>query len=213
LIRFPYFRFFVNDWLQSEKIAFMTHAQVGAYIMLLAKCWTQETCTLPGDRRLLQALIHWQGTDEDFRPVLACFDPTKKPPGRLSNPRLMKEWTHAHQLADARQRSGQIAAQARWAAKPSKVRPLANGRDYVAESKEVLTFLNEKTHKQFREVDATLGFIQARLKSGVDVQTCRTLIMRKIHDWKEKPDMQMYLRPETLFNKTKFEGYLAEVTK
>lgn len=87
-----------------------------------------------------------------------------------------------------------------------------NGRNYQEEAKMILAFLNAKTGKKFREVPANLMLIQARLKSGVDVQTCRTLIMRKIHDWKEKPEMQVYLRPETLFGKTKFEGYLAEVT-
>ena len=87
-----------------------------------------------------------------------------------------------------------------------------NGRDYRAESKLVLAFLNEKTGKKFREVDVTLDLITARLKSGIDVQTCKTLIARKVRDWTPKPEMQPYLRPETLFNKTKFETYLAEVT-
>lgn len=87
-----------------------------------------------------------------------------------------------------------------------------NDRNYREEAKVILAFLNEKTHKKFREVDVNLGFIEARLKSGVDVQTCKTLICRKIHDWAQKPDMQTYLRPETLFNKTKFESYLASLS-
>lgn len=89
----------------------------------------------------------------------------------------------------------------------------SNGRDYRSESKIILAFLNEKTGKQFREVEANLGFIESRLKSGVDVQVCKTLIARKVREWTAKPDMVGYLRPETLFNKTKFETYLAEVTQ
>lgn len=88
----------------------------------------------------------------------------------------------------------------------------ATARDYRCESKEVLAFLNLKTGKQFREVEANLSMIEARLKSGVDVQTCKTLIARKVRDWTPKPEMVGYLRPETLFNKTKFETYLAEVS-
>lgn len=87
-----------------------------------------------------------------------------------------------------------------------------NGRAYRAEAKEVLTFLNEKTSKHFREVEVNLFVIEARLKSGVDVQTCKTLIVRKVRDWGPDPKMAKFLRPETLFNRTKFETYLAEVT-
>lgn len=85
-------------------------------------------------------------------------------------------------------------------------------RNYLDEAKEVLKFLNEKTGKKFREVPATLVFIEARLKSGVEVQDCRTLIARKVRDWGTDPKMMKYLRPETLFNQTKFETYLAEVS-
>lgn len=87
-----------------------------------------------------------------------------------------------------------------------------NGRNYRDESKTILSFLNEKTGKRFREVDANLAFIEARLRSGVEVQDCRTLIARKVRDWGADEKMTRYLRPETLFNKTKFETYLAEVT-
>jgi uncharacterized phage protein (TIGR02220 family) len=91
--------------------------------------------------------------------------------------------------------------------------PVVNGRNYKEEAKTVLGFLNEKTGKNYREVDSNLDFIIARLKSGVDIQTCKTLIARKVRDWTPKPEMVPYLRPETLFNKTKFETYLAEVTQ
>jgi uncharacterized phage protein (TIGR02220 family) len=91
-------------------------------------------------------------------------------------------------------------------------KPLMNGRNYREEAKALLDFLNEKTGKGFRVNDTNMEFIMARLRSGVDSQTCRTLIMRKVRDWLPDPKMSMYLRPETLFNKTKFETYLAEVT-
>lgn len=87
-----------------------------------------------------------------------------------------------------------------------------NGREYRDEARQVLTFLNEKAGKRFREVDVTLGLIEARLRSGVDVQTCKSLIARKVRDWGTDPKMRAFLRPETLFGKTKFESYLAEVS-
>jgi len=208
----PFFKFYVLDWITSEKIATMETPHIGAYSMLLAHCWAQATCSLPNDPAYLKTLSKWDDARYgDFEPVLACFPPLKRT-GRVTNPRLYAEWIKAKQQIELLSESGQKGAAKRWAEKPRRV-SVPNGRDYQAESKEVLAFLNEKTRKHFREVDATLAPIQARLKSGVDVQTCRTLIMRKVHDWLADEKMAKFLRPETLFNKTKFEGYLGEVTK
>jgi uncharacterized phage protein (TIGR02220 family) len=195
----------------------MTGNQESAFFRLLCYAWLNADCALPSNAQALLKLTKGIETEE-FQVVLACFKPHPTTPNALYNPRLHKEWLAARARQEMLTTRAEKGAQARWGEKPKKVQtlkpsPIANGRDYQAESKEVLAFLNDKTRKHFREVDATLGFIQARLKSGIDVQTCRTVIMRKIHDWKDKPDMQIYLRPETLFNKTKFEGYLAEVTK
>lgn len=88
----------------------------------------------------------------------------------------------------------------------------SNGRNYREESKTILAFLNEKTGRKFREVEATLKPIEARLRSGAGLQDCKSLIARKVRDWTGDEKMARYLRPETLFNQTKFEGYLAEVT-
>lgn len=76
---------------------------------------------------------------------------------------------------------------------------------------EVLTFLNEKTGKAFRESDANLKLIIARLKSGASVEDCRMVIARKNRDWKDNVKMQEYLRPATLFNAEKFEQYMGEL--
>lgn len=85
-------------------------------------------------------------------------------------------------------------------------------RNVKAESRMVLAFLNEKSGHTFRDTDTNLDFIIGRLKTGVDLQTCKSVIARKVRDWKDDPKMARYLRPETLFNRTKFESYLAEVS-
>lgn len=94
----------------------------------------------------------------------------------------------------------------------SEIKSKNCARNFKEDAREVLNFLNEKAGKKFREVEANLSIIEARLKSGVEVQDCKTLIARKVRDWTPKPEMVGYLRPETLFNKTKFETYLAEVS-
>lgn len=49
--------------------------------------------------------------------------------------------------------------------------------------------------------------INARLKEGHTVEEMKTVIDRKVAEWKGGP-MDEYLRPSTLFNSEKFEGYL-----
>lgn len=84
----------------------------------------------------------------------------------------------------------------------------ANLRD---QAKEVLEFLNERTGKNFHPVDANLDLIAARLRGGASVQDCKSIIARKRRQWATDEKMQEYLRPATLFNKTKFEQYRGEL--
>ena len=84
---------------------------------------------------------------------------------------------------------------------------------HVNEARALLDFLNVKAGRSFRPVPATLRLISARLKEGASVQECRGVIARMVREWNREPkepgekDMRPYLRPETLFNATKFESY------
>ena len=77
-------------------------------------------------------------------------------------------------------------------------------------AKEVLNFLNEKTSRSFRAVDTNLRLIEARLRSGVSVQDCKSVIARKVREWISDAKMNKFLRPATLFSATNFEQYLGE---
>lgn len=70
----------------------------------------------------------------------------------------------------------------------------------------VLNYLNEKAGTHYKAVESNLKFIKARLKDYT-VNDLKTVIDRKCAEW-QGTKMQMYLRPETLFNATKFESYL-----
>ena len=83
----------------------------------------------------------------------------------------------------------------------------------------LLAFLNEKTGKRFdaRTYDGkptrSLQLIHARLHSlgpekGVDI--AEGIILRKWQQWKGT-EMEVFLRPSTLFGKEKFEQYRGEV--
>ena len=79
-----------------------------------------------------------------------------------------------------------------------------------ADALTVLNFLNAKANRSFRPVETTLRPIIARLGSGVSVSECKGVIIRKAREWENDPKMRAFLRPETLFNATKFESYLGE---
>ena len=77
------------------------------------------------------------------------------------------------------------------------------------EAKEILYFLNEKTGKSYRAVETNLLFIKSCLKTCATLAECRGVIARKVRQWKGT-EFEKYLRPATLFNRTKFEQYLGE---
>lgn len=72
---------------------------------------------------------------------------------------------------------------------------------------EVLNFLNVKTDHQYQPVDANLKLIRARFKEGATLQDMKMIIAMKRREWKDKEDFAKYLRPATLFDKTKFWQY------
>lgn len=69
----------------------------------------------------------------------------------------------------------------------------------------VLTYLNEKTKKRYRDT----SFIEARLKDGGSVEDCKQIIDTKMQDpyFKENPK---YLSPQTLFRLSHWDQYLNE---
>jgi len=77
---------------------------------------------------------------------------------------------------------------------------------------EVLNYLNERTGKNFTPKNMrNVGFIRSRLNDGFALSQIKSVIDKKVQDWKGT-QYDKYLRPETLFNKTKFENYINENT-
>ncbi|HSW68857.1 MAG TPA: conserved phage C-terminal domain-containing protein [Gammaproteobacteria bacterium] len=84
-------------------------------------------------------------------------------------------------------------------------------QSHHSQAVEVLQFLNEKTGRAYRPVEANLKLIIARLKSGATPTECYQVIAKKSREWGGHKDMDQYLRPATLFNATKFEQYVGEL--
>jgi uncharacterized phage protein (TIGR02220 family) len=84
-------------------------------------------------------------------------------------------------------------------------------RERLQDAREVLGFLNAKTGRDFRPVDANLAPIMARMKEGATMREFRAVVARKCREWSGDEKMAQYLRPATLFNATKFAQYVGEV--
>lgn len=75
----------------------------------------------------------------------------------------------------------------------------------------VIDYLNQAAgHDYDPETKTTKRFIGARLKK-YKIQDLLDVIDLKVAEWSNNEAMKVYLRPETLFNETKFEGYLQTV--
>ena len=75
---------------------------------------------------------------------------------------------------------------------------------------EPILYLNKKTGKNFSTdpKSTNIKFVKARIAEGRCIADFITVIDRKFTDWATDEKMAQYLRPETLFNATKFESYL-----
>ena len=79
------------------------------------------------------------------------------------------------------------------------------------EATEVIEYLNAKTGSSYRATtEANIKPIRARLNDNYTVEDCKRVIDSKVGQWLNNPEMNKFLRPETLFRPSKFEGYLNE---
>ncbi|MDR6548504.1 putative phage protein (TIGR02220 family) [Chryseobacterium rhizosphaerae] len=76
---------------------------------------------------------------------------------------------------------------------------------------EILEYLNLTCNRKFPVTDNNLSFISARLSEGEKPELLKQIIDIKSWAWKNDYSMRKYLRPETLFNPTKFQSYKQEV--
>jgi predicted phage replisome organizer/uncharacterized phage protein (TIGR02220 family) len=74
---------------------------------------------------------------------------------------------------------------------------------------EIIAYLNEKCSSRYRATDSTKKLIRARMEEGFTKDDCFTVIDNKVKTWKGT-EWEKYLRPSTLFNASKFQGYLNE---
>lgn len=74
--------------------------------------------------------------------------------------------------------------------------------------KDILSFLNQKTGKHFRECKETERLINGRINEGYTVDDFKKVIDKKVKEWKNDSKMATFLRPSTLFASSHFDEYL-----
>jgi uncharacterized phage protein (TIGR02220 family) len=74
----------------------------------------------------------------------------------------------------------------------------------------IIDELNRITDRSFRKTASNKRFIIGRINEGYAYIDLINVIKVKTSQWANNPKMAMYLRPETLFNATKFPSYLEE---
>ena len=73
----------------------------------------------------------------------------------------------------------------------------------------VIEELNVLTGRGFRsDTKHTVAHIKARLQEGYTEEDLRLVVQNRVAKWLHDPEQSEYLRPETLFRPSKFEGYL-----
>jgi uncharacterized phage protein (TIGR02220 family) len=80
-------------------------------------------------------------------------------------------------------------------------------KENKAIAEKVIDYLNEQAQTKFENKGKNLELISARIEEGYGLNDFKSVIDKKVMDWKGT-DWATYLRPITLFNKTKFENYL-----
>ncbi len=140
-------------------------------------------------------LIH-QKIDKPSKSKIPAFDESSRV---LANPREVSSEDQGSRIKDQGKEEPPKppAADASVSGKPDDAR-------------ELLAYLNAKTGKHFRCVPASLDPIRARLKDATPEQV-RAVIDDRVKAWASDEAMARYLRPETLFRASKFEGYLGNL--
>jgi len=74
---------------------------------------------------------------------------------------------------------------------------------------EIITYLNDKCCTRYKATKSTKELIHARIEEGFTKDDCFTVIDNKVATWKGT-EWEKFLRPDTLFRASKFQGYLNE---
>lgn len=224
---FAYLPLYTGDYIRDTR--HLSCCEHGVYILLLVHCWDQQG-PLPLDEKKIAGICGARSGDEveAMRRILQEF--FVKMEDGFYNRRMQREVERANAISLKRKSAGSKGFQAKAKHLPSKSQasattltptPILSLTPTSKESKtlsgkpdvamRVLQFLNDKTGRQYRPVKANLEMICARIKDGATETELCQVIAKKCREWTGDEKMAIYLRPATLFNRTKFAQYQGEL--
>jgi len=227
----PAFRFYPADFLADIKVASMSMEERGIYITLLCHCWLENG--LPVDSTLAKTLLICNES------VASCFYEKN---GKFRNKRLDLEKKNQKAWIKKCSQGGLARAKAQLKLKGSSSKaqvnpcislssssslsssiknppaPLPNPDIHIEAIQQVFDHFNYHVHPEKPlkvgdpECDRGMRYANERLSDGYGVADLYHVIEVMTEAWTGDLQMRRYLRPEVLFSKAKFAGYLARRT-
>jgi len=91
--------------------------------------------------------------------------------------------------------------------------PTLGGPREITHHKEIIEHLNKVTGSKFKpSTPSTVTLINSLFRAKFTLRDIKGVIDLKCKEWGDT-DLEKYLRPQTLFNINKFDGYLQEFNK
>lgn len=206
-----YYRFNIGDYQSHTK--HLSPIEDICYRRLLDFYYLHEQ-PIPKDLVKISRLLLLQDYKKEIELILVEFF-VKTKEGWI-NPRADEEI----QQYQGFKKSGSDGAAKRWAkapyTPPTQTLIANNNQETINNKqeiyKDILDYLNKKSGKNYRPVKVNLDLIKARLEEGYTKDDILKVIDEKCKAWVNDEKMKPYLRPETLFNRTKLAQYSGELT-
>lgn len=149
--------------------------------------------------------VYWLGefVDELFEPDFIEKQETKLKQYKVSGDEIREIYQCGVQLLQQDLKIIQEKQQ-----KPKK--PISKEVKKIAE--QTIDYLNSKSGTTFSNKGSNIELISGRISEGFTISDFKCVIDKKVLDWKGT-DWEKYLRPMTLFSKTKFENYLNSINE
>lgn len=170
---------------------------------MLAVGWVEET-----DSGLLFPNFHEHNTVGKARQVERSSG-AKTPAQRTAEWRARKKQLELDVTSDVTSsRDVTVTSQSDHREEKRREEKIKEEKRMSSDAPAVLEYLNEKAGRRFEAVPANIKLIIARIREGATVDQLKAVIDSKVRDWRHDPKMSQYLRPETLFNASKFASYV-----
>lgn len=201
--RLPWFRFWVQDFIQDEKVQRMNNEAVGLYVKLLILQWIEGSipvdCVDLASLRLLETLSHGETHSEGFCHPYApgqallnevqelCFIPHPTLPGRLINPRLDRERLEISKQIEAKREAGRKGGLSKTHHQAEPKHSLSTTQAPLKHSSSNQSQSQSQSQKQKKETlkSVSAPHLEDRTSHGLEPMTGLPDLIRKLSQ--EKP--------------------------